>query len=99
MNHISHSRSNSHSKSHSPRAYQAIFILFILAIVLPVATIFAAVFALKSRDFGGFNVGCNVLNNEFEKSGLNDNEYGGPTIETDAFFIIATLDDVYPMVI
>ena len=69
--------SHSHFNSHSPPSPQTIFILFILAIVLPIATIFAGVFELKSRGFGAFNVGFNVLNNELEKSGLNNNEYGG----------------------
>ena len=46
----------------------------------------AAVFEFKSRDFDGFNVGFNILNNELKKSGLNNNEYGGlhaaPEIDT-----------------
>ena len=70
-------RKMNHIHIHSQRTFQTLFILFILfilAIVLPIATIFAAVFELKSCDFGGFN----VLNNELEKSGLSDNQHGRP---------------------
>ena len=66
-----------HSQSHSHSRPRPILFLLISAIVLPIATIFAAVFEFKSRDFAGFNVFDNVLNSEFnlEKSGLIDNEY------------------------
>ena len=62
---------DSHSHSPSP---QTIFILFISAVGLAIATVFECVFDLKSREFGGFKNNFNVLNNEFklEKSGLNN---------------------------
>ena len=75
----SHSHSHSHHPSRPPRP-----ILFLLfpAIVLAIATTTDGVFGLKSRDFGDFNAGFNVFNNEInnefelENSGLSNDEYG-----------------------
>ena len=68
--------SNSHSHS-APRAYPTPFVLFILAIVLTIATIFTEIFDLYSREFCGFNDVFNDLDDDFEleKSGLNHTEY------------------------
>ena len=49
-----------------PRLRQPRFILAILAIGLAIATIFDAVFAIKSRESVGFNNAFNVLNNDFK---------------------------------
>ena len=59
-------------------ACSPILFLLISAIVLPIATIIDAVFALKSRGFAGVEDYFNVFNNEFnlEKSDLINNEYG-----------------------
>ena len=73
-NEINSLQSHSHSHLRS-RPYETIFILLFSTIVLPIATMFGAVFEMQSREFG-FNDIINVLNNELElaKSGLNNNE-------------------------
>ena len=55
-------------------------------------------------EFGGFNVDFNVLNNELEKSSLNNNEPNGPHTATNTMvkyvqlvldYVILIILDVY----
>ena len=61
---IPHSQLHSHLHSLS---FKTTLVSLVLAIVLPIASIYGDIFDSKLCDFGGFHDELNVLNNEWEK--------------------------------